>query len=66
MPINRLLPFKALTALIISAVILPLVLSGCFLFTDKVGEAMVRIYADNVVGQGMIVDKAGYVVSASH
>ena len=58
--------FKTIVILITSSVLLPLLLSSCFLFTNKTAEAVVRIYADSVVGQGIIVDKTGYVVTSDH
>jgi S1-C subfamily serine protease len=58
--------FKAIIAIVAASILLPLLLSSCSIFTNKVAEAMVRIYADDIVGQGIIVDKAGYVVSSSH
>ena len=58
--------FKSIVILIISSILLPLLLSSCFLFTNKTAEAVVRIYADSVVGQGIIVDKTGYVVASGH
>ncbi len=58
--------FKTATAIVAASILLPLLLSSCSFFTNKVAEAMVRIYADDVAGQGIIVDKAGYIVSSSH
>ncbi len=58
--------FKAIVILITASVLLPLLLSSCFLFADKNAEAVVRIYADSVAGQGIIVDKSGYVIASSH
>lgn len=58
--------YKPLSALIAASLVLPLLLSSCFLFTNKTAEAMVRIQADNAIGQGIIVDSAGYVITSSH
>ena len=63
---NKRYYLKALVTLIAASMLLPLLLSSCSLFTNKIAEAVVRIYADNVVGQGIIVDKNGYVVTSSH
>jgi S1-C subfamily serine protease/peroxiredoxin len=63
---NKRYCLRALVTLIAASMLLPLLLSSCSLFTNKIAETMVRIYADNVAGQGIIVDKTGYVVTSSH
>jgi S1-C subfamily serine protease len=57
---------RALVTLIAASMLLLLLLSSCSLFTNKTAESVVRIYADNIVGQGIMVDKSGYVVTSSH
>lgn len=58
--------FPGIVAVVVSvALLLPVFSSSCFLFTDKAAEAMVRIYANGDVGQGIIVEKTGYVVTTS-
>ncbi|MBN1374602.1 MAG: trypsin-like peptidase domain-containing protein [Dehalococcoidia bacterium] len=54
-----------LVVLIATALLLPLLSSSCSLFPNKAAEAMVRVYADSAAGQGIIVDKTGYVVTGS-
>jgi S1-C subfamily serine protease len=52
--------------LAIASVLLPLSLSSCFFFTDKIAAAFVRIHADDVSGQGIVIDQGGYVVTNAH
>jgi S1-C subfamily serine protease/peroxiredoxin len=43
----------------------PLLLASCFA-PDKVSGSLVRIYANESMGTGFIMDKAGYVVTSYH
>ncbi|GEM_PF-466493 len=56
---------KAVSALMLLSVLLPLLSSAC-IFGDKTADSLVKVHADNVTLTGVILDKGGYVVAPGH
>jgi S1-C subfamily serine protease/peroxiredoxin len=57
---------RPLRTLMLASVIIPLALSACSFFSNRTEEAIVRIQADTVNGQGVIADATGYVITSGH
>ena len=55
---------KVITALIFPFILMSLVFCACS--TDKITESLVKIYADDLTGTGIIVDIGGYLVTSGH
>lgn len=54
-----------ISILLAVSLIAPLLLASCFA-PDKISGSLVRIYANESMGTGFIIDQAGYVVTSFH